>query len=110
LVRQGYPQMSLGVLEKVVGRMAIVDEAGEGEPDLTEFNVVTPREKEILAVMSQGLDNHEITAALFISDGTIRSHTRNMLNRLKIGDRFQLMCYAKAIFAHRHQRFARSKI
>jgi len=105
LVRQGYPQMSLGVLEKVVGRMAIVDEAGEGELDLTEFNILTPREQEILKMMSQGLNNREIAAALLISDGTIRTHIHNMLNRLQIGDRFQLMCYAKAIFTHLYNTF-----
>ena len=37
--------MSLEVLEKVVGRMAIADEAGEAEPDLTEFDKLT-RESE----------------------------------------------------------------
>lgn len=107
LVNQGYPQMSPGVLEKFIGRMAIADEVGNGEPDLTEFNKLTPREQEILEVMSQGLNNREIAAALFISDGTIRTHIRNMLSRLEIGDRFQLMCYAKAIFAHRGNTFRR---
>jgi DNA-binding NarL/FixJ family response regulator len=105
LVNQGYPQMSPGVLEKFMGRMVIADEVEEGEPDLTEFNKLTPREQEILEVMSQGLNNREIAAVLFISDGTIRTHIRNMLNRLEIGDRFQLMCYAKAIFAHRRNTF-----
>lgn len=104
LVNQGYPQMSPGVLEKLMGRMAIADEV-ETEPDLTEFNKLTPREQEILEVMSQGLNTREIAAALFISDGTIRTHIRNMLNRLGIGDRFQLMCYAKAIFVHRRNTF-----
>ena len=38
--------MSLEVLEKVVGRMAIADELGEAEPDLTEFNKPTPRARD----------------------------------------------------------------
>jgi DNA-binding NarL/FixJ family response regulator len=101
LVHQGYPQMSPGVLEKLVGRMPLADESEDAEPDLTEFNKLTPREQEILEVMSQGLNNREIAAALFISDGTIRTHIRNMISRLNVGDRFQLMCYANAVFAHR---------
>jgi hypothetical protein len=43
--------------------------------------------------MSQGLNNREIAATLFISEGMIRAHIRNMLNRLDVGDRAQLMCY-----------------
>jgi len=37
--------MSLGVWEKVVGRMAIVDKFRDAEPDLTEFDKLT-RESE----------------------------------------------------------------
>jgi Bacterial regulatory proteins, luxR family len=44
--------------------------------------------------MSQGLNNREIAATLFISEGMIRAHIRNMLNRLDVGDRAQLMCYS----------------
>jgi len=59
--------MSLEVLEKVVGRMAIADELGEAEPDLTEFNKPTPRA--ILETMSQGWNNREIAATLFFQRG-----------------------------------------
>jgi DNA-binding NarL/FixJ family response regulator len=55
--------------------------------------------------MIQGLSDREIAAVLFILERMIRSPTRNMLNRLDVGDRLQLMCYAKAIFTHRRNTF-----
>jgi DNA-binding NarL/FixJ family response regulator len=80
LIHQGYPPMSLGVLEKVVGRMAIADDVGESKQDLTEFKKLTLREQEILDVMIRGVSDREIATALFILDGTICSHTRNRVN------------------------------
>ena len=93
--------MSLGVWKKVVGRMAIAHESGEAEPDITKFNKLTPREREILKTMSQGLNNRETAVTLFTSEGMIHSYICNILHQLDVGDRFQLMYYAKAIFAHR---------
>jgi len=61
--------MSLGVWEKVVGRMAIAHESGEAEPDITKFNKLTPREREILKTMSQGLNNRETAVRCLLQRG-----------------------------------------
>lgn len=42
--------------------MAIADELGEAEPDMTKFNKLAARDQEILAVMIQGLSDREIAA------------------------------------------------
>ena len=94
--------MSPGVLEKIVKMMAIANKFRDIELDMTEFNILTLREQEILEVMSHGLNNRETAATLFISEGTIRSPTRDMVNHLDVGDRFQSVRYANSVFAHWH--------
>lgn len=54
---------------------------------------LTPREREILHLMTEGLDNREISQRLFISYPTVRSHVRNILS--KMGARSRLEAVVK---------------
>lgn len=55
---------------------------------------LTPREQEILALMSQGLDNRALAERLSISYATVRTHVRKILEKLEA--RSQLEAVAKA--------------
>jgi DNA-binding NarL/FixJ family response regulator len=55
---------------------------------------LTPREQEILALMSQGLDNRAVAERLIISYATVRTHVRKILEKLEA--RSQLEAVAKA--------------
>lgn len=55
---------------------------------------LTPREQEILALMSQGLDNRAVAGHLSISYATVRTHVRKILEKLEA--RSQLEAVAKA--------------
>jgi two-component system, NarL family, response regulator DevR len=55
---------------------------------------LTPREQEILALMSRGADNRAIARELFISYATVRTHVRSIL--LKLGATSRLDAVAKA--------------
>jgi DNA-binding NarL/FixJ family response regulator len=48
---------------------------------------LTPRELEILRLISQGMQNKEIAAALGISEATTQVHVKNILSKLKVKDR-----------------------
>ena len=64
-----------------------------GEPvhvDQAAFDHLTEREREIAALVSQGLDNHSIAAALFLSEGTIRNRISTILTKLGMTNRTQL--------------------
>jgi two-component system NarL family response regulator len=50
---------------------------------------LTGREKEILEHIVKGKSNGEIGAALFISEGTVKSHVNHLLAKLKVTDRTQ---------------------
>jgi two-component system NarL family response regulator len=48
---------------------------------------LTPREIQVLSLVSQGLRNKEIAAVLGISDETARVHVKNILTKLHVNDR-----------------------
>jgi DNA-binding NarL/FixJ family response regulator len=55
---------------------------------------LTPREREILGLMAEGMDNRALAHHLHIEYSTVRSHVRKVL--LKLGARSQLEAVAKA--------------
>ena len=50
---------------------------------------LTPREREVLALMARGLSNREIAQELTLSVATVRTHVSNILGRLGVSDRVQ---------------------
>ncbi len=52
---------------------------------------VTPREREVLTLITRGLSNAEIQAALHVSRGTVKTHIGNLLTKLAARDRAQLV-------------------
>jgi len=55
---------------------------------------LTPREKEILVLMSQGMSNAEIAAHLVVSATTVKTHVGNVLAKLDVRDRVQAVVWA----------------
>jgi DNA-binding NarL/FixJ family response regulator len=55
---------------------------------------LTPREREVLDLLVQGLSNPEICARLFISDATAKTHVARVLAKLGVRDRVQAVIYA----------------
>jgi two-component system, NarL family, nitrate/nitrite response regulator NarL len=55
---------------------------------------LTPREKEILQLVSKGLTNKLIADQLFISENTVKNHIKNLLQKLHLENRVQLASYA----------------
>ncbi len=55
---------------------------------------LTEREVEILQLLAQGLENHEIAARLTLSDATVRAHVSNILGKLHLANRVQATLYA----------------
>jgi DNA-binding NarL/FixJ family response regulator len=60
--------------------------AEEIPPELIEL---TPREREVLRLIAAGANNREIGLTLYISEGTVKNHVTNILNRLGLRDRTQ---------------------
>ncbi|HEU5040662.1 MAG TPA: response regulator transcription factor, partial [Gemmatimonadales bacterium] len=56
--------------------------------------VLTQREREVLALVGQGLSNNEIGTELFLSPATARTHVSHAMAKLGARDRAQLVVIA----------------
>ena len=61
-----------------------------GEP----LGVLTPREREVALLISQGLTNREISTALVIAEKTADAHVQHILNKLGFHSRAQIAAWA----------------
>jgi DNA-binding NarL/FixJ family response regulator len=68
--------------------------AGQDDDRTRRLENLTPREYEILELMTQGLDNREIAGRLSVAYPTVRSHVRKVLE--KLGARSRLEAVVKA--------------
>ena len=67
---------------------------GQREEAVNPFSELTNREMDVLRQIAAGQSNHEIAAALVISEKTVKSHITNILNKLHLSDRTQAAVYA----------------
>ena len=65
---------------------------GRGHQDLrcTAFAALTDREYEVVEAVADGLDNSEVAARLFMSEGTVRNHISAILAKLGLRNRTQV--------------------
>lgn len=56
---------------------------------------LSPREKEILALLAEGYSTKEISEKLVISTSTVHSHRSNIMTKLGLNSRRELMMYAR---------------
>ncbi|MFL5313034.1 MAG: response regulator [Myxococcales bacterium] len=68
-----------------------VERGGRGEE---EFDVLTPRELEVLKLIAEAHTSKDIAQALFISVKTVERHRQNILDKLGMRDRVELTRYA----------------
>jgi DNA-binding NarL/FixJ family response regulator len=68
-----------------------VERGGRGEE---QFDVLTPRELEVLKLIAEAHTSKEIANALFISIKTVERHRQNILDKLGMRDRVELTRYA----------------
>ena len=83
--------LSPSVTRRVIDRMARQPEpaVGAADPD-----PLTPREREVLALLARGLSNAEIAEALVIEPSTVKTHVKRILMKLDLRDRVQAVIYA----------------
>jgi NarL family two-component system response regulator LiaR len=55
---------------------------------------LTQRELEVLRLIAQGLENHDIAEQLVVSEATVRTHVSNILGKLHLATRTQAALYA----------------
>src|SRR5215210_3617259 len=78
--------------------LALLRLAGQNREEEDEARVsieqITPREREVLKMLAEGLSNKEIAAKLHMSVDTERTHMMNILNKLGVHSRIQALVFA----------------
>ena len=59
-----------------------------------EFGGLTPRERQVAALVAQGKSNREIAEELVLSERTVENHVGNILSKLGFGSRAQIAAWA----------------
>jgi DNA-binding NarL/FixJ family response regulator len=75
----------------------------EWEPIQSADADLSPREGEVLQLLAQGATNKEIGDSLFISENTVKTHLRNIMEKLHLVNRSQAAAYAvkKGLVSHK---------
>jgi DNA-binding NarL/FixJ family response regulator len=68
--------------------------AAAGMPGAPPGPELTPREHEVLTLVAQGLSYREVGAALSLSENTVKYHMGEILHRLHLKNREQVVAYA----------------
>lgn len=58
------------------------------------IDALTPKEKEVLALVAQGASNQEIADKLFVRDVTVKTHLNSIFKKLKVTNRTQAVLLA----------------
>jgi DNA-binding NarL/FixJ family response regulator len=91
VVAGGDALLSPGVTRRLIGEFA----ARAKEPhDAAGLDELTDREQEVLALVADGLSNHEIAKRLYVSPATAKTHVSRAMIKLRARDRAQLVVIA----------------
>jgi DNA-binding NarL/FixJ family response regulator len=82
-----YPSLATRLVQNYLGEMA----AGT-QPEIT--TTLTPREQEVLVLIAEGLSTAEIADKLVISAKTVDRHRENIMGKLNLHSRVDLVKYA----------------
>jgi DNA-binding NarL/FixJ family response regulator len=90
VVAAGNALLSPGVTRRLISEFA----SRAQPPPLPRLDRLTGREREITALVAEGLSNDEIAALLFLSPATAKTHVNRAMAKLGARDRAQLVVFA----------------
>jgi DNA-binding NarL/FixJ family response regulator len=61
--------------------------ASPAEQDDDRLGTLTPREREVLSLIGEGLSNTEIAARFVLGEGTVKTHVNHLFSKLQLRDR-----------------------
>jgi DNA-binding NarL/FixJ family response regulator len=84
------PATMTGTLFSQIAKVAV----SRGRDAALESVKMTQREREVIALIAVGLSNKEIAQRLNIATDTVKSHVRNVMEKLALHSRLQIAAYA----------------
>ncbi|MFB4299632.1 response regulator [Actinomadura sp. NTSP31] len=92
VVHQGEALLSPSITRRLIEDYAGRTDPVRPSPDL--LTALTPREREMLLLVAQGLSNQEIAARLVVTEATVKSHVGSVFAKLHLRDRVQAVVLA----------------
>jgi DNA-binding NarL/FixJ family response regulator len=94
------PQMAALMMERLAQLANFGAISTFRETKVGQLDELTPRERQILDLIGDGLTNQEIANRLYIECGTVKNHVHSILQKLEISNRHEA---ASVYRIHRHQ-------
>jgi len=94
ILKEAPHETLLRAIEKVAAGETFVDPGLMAEFVAGQADILTPREREILQLLADGMSNADVAAKLFISQETVKSHVRHILAKLEADTRTQAVAIA----------------
>jgi DNA-binding NarL/FixJ family response regulator len=91
VIAEGEALLSPRVTRRLIGEFARQARPGRS---VRELDLLTAREREIVALVAEGLSNDEIAARLVVSPATAKTHVSRAMVKLAARDRAQLVVLA----------------
>jgi DNA-binding NarL/FixJ family response regulator len=92
IVAAGEALLAPAVTRRLIGEFARLHP--RPAHDLALARALTPREKEVLRLIAEGLSNPEIAGRLVVSEETVKTHVSRVLSKLGLRDRTQAVVTA----------------
>jgi len=93
-VARGDALLSAKATQALIVRFLSSADVGGPQLDASVLDVLTDREREVLALAAHGLSNEEIGQRLFLSPLTAKTHINRAMTKLDVRDRAQLVVVA----------------
>lgn len=93
-VHAGEVWLDGALMARVLGRSGPVGEVAPVNPETARIGSLTEREREVIALICEGLQNKLIGERLFISETTVRHHLTSIFDKLGVSNRLELVIYA----------------
>ncbi len=93
-IAQGGAIVSPLMATKLLTEFKDLAAGAEREPNKNANADLSPREGEVLQLVAQGATNKEIADSLFISENTVKTHLRSIMEKLHLANRSQAAAYA----------------
>lgn len=85
------------LMGKVVRELTRPELKMSADVEKQRISTLSPREREVIGLVGEGLKNQRIADRLFISETTVRHHMTSILSKLDLSSRLELV-----VFAYRH--------
>jgi two-component system nitrate/nitrite response regulator NarL len=109
LLKESPPQLLLKAIDRVhagevwldrfltaslIGELRGGTKPAKPQPEEDPIAKLTNREREVIALVGEGLRNKQIASRLFISENTVRHHLASIFDKVKVSDRIELLILA----------------